>query len=167
LDAGNPAGDGWRFAEWLKETHDLTARLTDRVSWLCGRFAVEEKGRKNRLAHVHFQDLLSVADRLLAGLTTGDSPSVHLNPTRVWARLTTAELLAGDFTTPVDVLLLAVESDIRTLIMDPLGQALMRELEVLGPCTLDTWACLSEQAGHEEIVEFCRRSVEQGLVALG
>jgi hypothetical protein len=74
--------------------------------------------------------------------------------------------LDDDATLPAEVLFYANGSEIRTAVLEPGANELIRGLEQIGPCPLDAW---SAHTGLEraELEEFCRDLAELGIVALG
>src|SRR5262249_11289418 len=148
--------DGEQFLAWLERTRELTPEQGDHVACQRARHAVEEAALANRLAHVRFQELSSVAAELAGGLAARPGVRIHLNPLRARAGLTTAVLLDGEAALPADVLFFPVGNDIHTAVLEPAGQALLGELEALGPCTLEEWTARSEHGGPEELAAFAR-----------
>jgi hypothetical protein len=144
---------------------ELTPEQRDYVVCQRARHAVEDEARANRLGHVRFQELRSVADRLAAELDSNRRLRVHLNPIRAWALFMTPALLDEDASLPAAVLLFAVGNSISTAVLEPTGRSLVQELAACGPCTLDEWADRSWQADRDTLVEFCRDLAGMGLVA--
>ena len=157
--------DADRFLHWLERAHPLTDEQRDCVACQRARHAVEREARKNRPGHLRFQELWSMADQLAAELDTNPSLTIHLNPIRVWTRLATSAFLDEDTSPPADALFFPVGGDIRTAVLEPAGQALVRELGSGAPCTLEEWTCRSRDGGREELAAFCRDLAEMGLVA--
>jgi hypothetical protein len=168
----NPAHDGERFLDWLEETQQPQAAQRDYIGCQRARFAVEEAARQNRLGHVRFQDLLSLAGSLADELETNRSLELCLNPIRAWSRLETSELPGHAASLPATVVLYPVGDEIRTLVLDTEGLARVRELAAFGPVTLDAWQNLLEpfaglrEISRRELASLCRELVRLGLVAL-
>jgi hypothetical protein len=75
-------------------------------------------------------------------------------------------LLDDDTDLPADVLFFAVGMETNTAILEEHGRLLIEELSRFEPCTIDTWAALSEHADREELIELCADLAAMGLVAL-
>jgi hypothetical protein len=159
------SGDGKRFLEWLKLTREMTPEEQDYWDCQWAPHAIAALARKNRLGHLHFQELCSVAGLLASELETNPDLRVVLNPIRSWAQFRTTALLEGAGTPPVDVLFFATGIEVSTAVLEPPGPALVRELADSGPWTLDEWACLSKQADREQLAALCRDLAAMGLVA--
>jgi hypothetical protein len=157
--------DGEQFLRWLERTHELTPAQHDHVACQRARHAVEEAARANRRAHVRFQELRSVAEELAGEMEARPGLRIHLNPLRARARFTTRALVDEEASLPADVLFFPVGNDIRTAVLEPVGLALLGELEALSPCTLGEWAARSEHGGREELAAFCRDLAALGLAA--
>ncbi len=159
------ATDADRFMGWLEGRHAPTPEQRDYLACQRARHAVEAAARRDRRAHVRFQELWSVAGRLAAELSDNPGLVVHLNPARAWSRFHTPVLLDEGNPLPADALFFAAGNDVRTAVLEPAGQALVRELADLGPCTLDEWAARGELADREELVALCQDLASMGLVA--
>ncbi len=161
----SPSEDCERLLRWLKRKHKLKPQQKDYVTCQRARFAVEAAGKSRRRQHVHFQELRSVAGKLAGDLDLNPRLRIHLNPIRVWARFRTRALLDAAANPPADVLFFPIGPAITTAILEPSGQALVRELEEIGATTLAAWAARSRQANRAELAAFCRDLAEIGLVA--
>lgn len=159
------ASDGQRFLSWLERTGALTPPQCDYVACQQARLAVEAAARAARSDHLRFQELWSLTPQRAAELDTAPGLLAYLNPVRAWSRFTTTALLDDDMTLPADVLFFAAGEEIRTAVMDHHGRALVEELALCGPCTLDDWAGRSGHADREELVALCRDLTEMGLMA--
>ncbi|MSR60290.1 MAG: hypothetical protein EXS05_22060 [Planctomycetaceae bacterium] len=167
------ADDGERFLQWLEQTQKPTDEQRDYIGCQRGRHAVEDAARRNRLAHVRFQDLLGLAGGLADELDKNRSLVVYLNPMRVWTRFETRELLDESATLPAEVVFFPVAGDIHTAVLEGEGLDRIRELASFGPCTLDAWLrkldhyVVTECVGRSALATFCRELSEMGLVAFG
>lgn len=159
-----------RFVRWLPTVIELTPEQRDLTLVIRSRFAVEEAGRRNRLGHVRFQELVSLNDRLAPELETNPSLQIHLNPMRSRAVFETG-LLIGEEESPeegVEVLFFAFQTEVRTVILEPEGRALVQTLSDIGPCSL---ASLKQQLDltisldDETLMEMLTDSSEVGLIA--
>lgn len=167
------ASDGERFLQWLETTRDPTPEQRDYIICQRARHAVEDMARTNRVGHIHFQELLSMAGDLAAELETNPTLRVHLNPIRVWARFETKVLLDEEATVPADVLFFPIGSDIRTAVLEQAGGERIRELAAFGPITLSDWHreltpfVETEHVSRGELGEVTRMLIDLGLAALG
>jgi hypothetical protein len=165
------ASDGERFLEWLERTQTPLPEQRDYIACQRARHAVEDAARKNRLGHVRFQELLSLADTLANEMELNRSLEIRPNPIRVWSRFETAELLNESAILPATVVFFPVGTEIRTVVLE--GDALerVRELAAFGPVSLDQWLRLLEPfVGFEDVrrrdqIAFCRDLADLGLLA--
>lgn len=161
------AADAERFLVWLNEHADLTDEQEDYVRCQRGRHAVEFVAVKQRLAHVRFQELLSMNERLLPELETNGRLTVHLNPIHVWSRFETKALLGDDDAAPATVLFFPVGQDIRTAVIEPDCEELIRLLEQQGVMRIKDLRKLYHGDGRLMLVPLLRDLAEMGMVALG
>lgn len=96
--------DAGRFLDWVERVRDVTPEQRDHVACQRARQAVEAAARRDRAAHLYFQELWDAADRRATALDTDPGLRVHLNPIRAWSRFATAALLDADASPPADVL---------------------------------------------------------------
>ena len=158
--------DGEKFLAWLVENKSLTPVQRDHVACQRARHAIECIGRNQRLPHVRFQELASLAGELADDLETNPGLQIHLNPIRVWSQFETGVLLdEEDVDSPIDVLFFAVGNDTSTAVLEAEGRNPVEQLASLQPVTLATWAALSEHADRDELIELCRDLAAMGLVA--
>lgn len=159
-----------RFVRWLPTVVELTPEQRDLVLVIKSRFAVEEAGRRNRLGHVRFQELVSLNDRLISELKSNEGLSIHLNPMRTRAVFETG-LLIGEEESPedgVEVLFFAYQTEVRTVILEPEGRALVQTLSDIGPCSLASLKKqldLTTSLDNESLIEMLTDSSEVGLIA--
>lgn len=159
--------DGDRFLRWLSQTQVTTPEQHDHIICQTTRNEVEHVARKNRMGHVHFQELRSLTDQLKDELDSNPKLRVHLNPIRAWATFETTILLGDDAMTPADVLFFAYENQIRTSVFEELGKQFVGTLASRGPVTLKEWKRLNRSNSRSELLEFCCDAAEMGLVAFG
>lgn len=163
--------DGEQFLQWLERSQHPGAEQRDYITCQRARHAVEEIARRDRLGHIHYQELLSLADQLAAELDFNRALRVHLNPIHAWSQFETRVLLDNSAETPAVVLFYAVKDDVRTALLEPDGIERVRELGKRGECTLDQWRhrirsrCECD-ATRAELAGFCRELTMLGLVAL-
>ena len=161
------SSDGERFLRWIENEHQPTPEQRDYITCQRSRHAIESIARSKRLAHVQFQDLWGMADRLSGELSTNPDLKIHLNPIRFWSRFETRALLDDEAATPASVLFYAVGSDIRTAVLEPSGQTRVHELEAIGPCTLDKWLITASEIARDELIELLHDTAQIGLIAFG
>lgn len=159
------ASDGDRMLCWLIERQELSAVQQDYVTCQRARHQVENLARANRLKHVRFQELLTLAGELSTELETNGQLHIHLNPIRTWAQFSTPELLDAEAVPPCNVLFFASGREIGSAALELEGQALINELADYQPCTLDDWSSLSHLADREQLMELCCDLARMGLVA--
>jgi hypothetical protein len=158
--------DGDRFLKWIEENKPLTEEHSDYLACQRARWQVELIGRANRLAHVRFQELRSLSGELVSELGENESLQIHLNPIRAWTKFFTTELIGGgDDELPIDVMVFPIGNETTTALFEDHGRRLIEELAAHSPCTLDTWAALSESATRDELIELSRDLADMGLVA--
>lgn len=167
-DTGTSDAD--RFVRWLPTVTELTPEQRDLTLVVRSRFTVEEAGRLNRLGHVRFQELVSLNDRLAPELETNPSLRIHLNPMRARAVFETG-LLLGEEEAPdggVEVLFFAFQTEVRTVILEPEGRALVQTLSDIGPCSLARLRKqldLTTSLDDESLMEMLTDCSEVGLIA--
>lgn len=168
----DPVSDGESFLDWLARTQEPLPAQRDYIRCQRARHAVEEAIRKNRLGHVRFQDLRSLATSLADELETNRSLTLCLNPVRVWTELETNELLDRSAGLPAKLVFFPADGEIRTLVLDGEGLERVRELTAFGPVTLDAWRRLLEpfaglcEISRRELASLCRELVRLGLLGL-
>ena len=159
-----------RLVRWLPTVVELTPEQRDLVLVIRSRFAVEEAGRRNRLGHVRFQELVSLNDRLISELPSNEGLRIHLNPMRTRAVFETG-LLIGEEESPADgveVLFFAFQTEVRTVILEPEGRALVQTLADIAPCSLlelKKQLDLTTSLDEETLMEMLTDSSEVGLIA--
>lgn len=128
-----------RFVRWLPTVIELTPGQRDLALVIRSRFQVEEAGRRNRLGHVRFQELVSLNDQLVSELTSNSELQIHLNPIRARAVFETGLLVGEEDVSDegVEVLFFAFQTEVRTVILEPEGRSLVQTLAEIGPCSLD------------------------------
>jgi hypothetical protein len=158
--------DAEQFLQWLSAQSEWLPMQCDYIACQRARHAVEARARRDRPAHVRFQELASIVEQTVCDVESDPRLRVFLNPMRSWAEFKTTVFLDDDATLPAEVLFYANGSEIRTAVLEPGANELIRGLEQIGPCPLDAW---SAHTGLEraELEEFCRDLAELGIVALG
>lgn len=160
-----------RFVRWLPTVIELTPEQRDLTLVIRSRFAVEEAGRRNRMGHVRFQELVSLNDRLAPELETNSGLQIHLNPMRTRAVFETSLLIGEEEDVPeegVEVLFFAFQTEVRTVILEADGRALVQTLADTGPCSL---ASLKQQLDlttaldKETLMEMLTDCSDVGLIA--
>lgn len=164
-DTGNT--DAERFLIWLDRHAELTDEQQDYVRCQRSRHAVEFVAMKQRLAHVRFQELLSMNEQLVPELETNARLTVHLNPVHVWSRFETKALLGDDDASPATVLFYPVGNDIRTAVIEPECEQLIHMLEQHGVMRVKDLKKLLPQSEHPALFNLLRDLADMGMVALG
>ena len=159
--------DGDRFLRWLSLTHVTTPEQQDHITCQLARHEVEMIARKNRLGHVRFQELWSMAQTLRGDVDSNPRLRIHLNPIRTSATFQTTALLDADSATPADVMFFACKREIRTSVIEMTGHEYIVTLASHGPITLKEWNCLDRAVSRSDLVEFCRDALDMGLLAFG
>jgi len=161
------AGDAERFLIWLEETQSLSAEQRDRVVCQRTRHEIEEIARSNRMGHIRFQEMFSLADSLGPQFSGDDNLQIHVNPVRTSTQFHSDALLGDGAMLPADVLFFATRSDISTAVLEDEGADMFAELCRFAPCTLSQWAALSQHASREQLEEFATDLTTMGLAAIG
>jgi len=166
------ASDGECMLKWMEQTMDLSPEQCDHIACQRARHALEDVARKMRVPHIHFQEILGMAETVGDDLEGNPNLRVHLNPIRVWSRFETPVLLDEDAEVPADVLFFPVGSDIRTAVLEDSGRLRVEVLEQLGACSFERWAEeLDDREGmevdREELIAFAKDLAEMGLLAFG
>jgi hypothetical protein len=159
--------DGDRFLRWLSLTHVTTPEQQDHITCQLARHDVEAIARKNRLGHVRFQELWSMAQTLRGDVDSNPRLRIHLNPIRTSATFQTTALLDADSATPADVMFFACKQEIRTSVIETTGHQYIETLASHGPLTLKEWNCFDRSASRSDLIEFCRDALDMGLLAFG
>lgn len=155
------------FLERLCETQHLTAGQYDCVTCQKSRIAVEHRAANNRIGHVWFQELFSRAADFATDLETNPTFWVILNPITIRATFFTQALLDDEDSIPADVMFFPVGNDIRTAILEPEAEQVIRRLERNGPAHLEQLVTSLPELNREQIVQTCRELADIGLAAFG
>jgi hypothetical protein len=161
------AGDEEHFLIWLTQTQTLTPVQRDFVTCQRGEYAVATEARRNRPAHVRFQELCKhVAERVVR-LGVDPALRIHLNPIRFAGELLTSTFAPGVEALPIPILFYAAGSSVRATPLDEATAKAIRALADRGPCALQEWAAaLGQQDGDlSELVRLAGELASGGLVA--
>jgi hypothetical protein len=170
--------DGERFLQWILETAQLSAVQRDLIACQQGRYAVETIARGHRMAHVHFQELRSLSERLSlkaqVAMPNAESPAaphsgtpqLHLNPIHVWGRFETNELLGEEDVVPATVMFFPVGKEIRTAVLEADAMDVVRVLETLGPACFDDLRRRLPSAEADALAATCGDLTDIGLAAI-
>lgn len=159
--------DGDRFLQWLRITQAVTQEQQDHITCQLARNEIERIARANRLLHVRFHELRSLAERLTEEFSTNPTLKIHLNPIRTWATFFTNALLDDEALPPTEVLFFASGHQIRTSVIQEPGAKFIESLASHGPLTLSEWSRLDRSNSRRDLIEFCLDAAEMGLVAFG
>ncbi len=155
------------FLDRLCDMHHLSALQFDCVTCQKSRIAVEQRAANNRIGHVWFQELFSRAADFAKELETNPTLWVTLNPITIRATFFTQALLDEDDSIPADVMFFPVGNDIRTAILEPEAEQVIRKLESHGPARLEELVTNLSGLCRVQIVETCRELADIGLAAFG
>lgn len=161
------ATDAERFLVWVQRTQPVTAEQYDMIICQRSRHAVEFAARKNRMGHIRFQELWSMAERRAGEWGRQRRLWLHLNPIHVWSTFHTSALVDDDAELPATVLFYPVGNDIRTAVLERPAQALVCTLEDRGSQRLDDLLREADAGRRADLVELGRQLAETGLAAFG
>lgn len=162
--------DSIEFLSWVREHKSLSPEQLDFVVCHESRVAVEEAARKNRMAHIWFQDVLSNSEERAGEFGTNPALWIHLNPIHVWATFRTDVLIGDDADLPATVVFFPHGSDIRTAVLERDGATLISKLEDLGPLRLEQLLVVLDgelQLERADLIATGRDLAEMGLIAFG
>jgi len=166
---GANVDDADAFLAWIEDTQLLLPRQADFVACQRARHAVESMALANRLGHLWFQEIGSLAAQFADELNSQDEAAhrltMHVNPIHAWARMQTAELLDHPTDLPVEVVFFAVDEGINTADFSPAAAELVRELHARGPMTFATWCSLNPSIALVELRRLTVTLAKLGLVA--
>ncbi len=163
-DITGPA-DEERFLIWLAQTQALTPVQRDFITCQRGEFAVGTEARRNRPAHLRFQELWKHAGERAAQFGEDTGMRIHLNPIRFAGELLTSTFAPGVQTLPVGVMFHAAGTSSRAALLEEATAEALRELAARGPCTLEEWAGGAGPGRREELLRLAGELAAQGLAA--
>lgn len=159
--------DGDRFLDWLPEQMELTEEQRDAIRCQQARHRIEDVAREHRMAHIHFQEQLTVADQLVEDFGNDDRLRIQVNPICVRTTFKTTALLDEDSEVPAIVQFYPVKSDIRTALLEDDGLELIDRLHELGPSSLeDLQAAMTFKLSREELRDLCLDLIEMKLATI-
>jgi hypothetical protein len=163
------SSDTSNFVEWLGQQIELTPEQRDLTVVIRSRNATEEIGRRNRMAHVQFQEIRSLVDELARELGANSSLRIRLNPVRLWAVFESSMFAEDeDSIGEIEVLFYAYENEVRTAMLEPEARSVLRTLGECQPCSLEELherVDLGSGLSLDEIQEILIDSAETGIVA--
>lgn len=161
--------DADAFLAWLQITQNLSPMQQDYVACERARCAAEAQALANRLGHLRFQELASLAvgfaESLVADPKAAETLLIQVNPIRVWTRMLTAELLGSSSDLPADVLFFAAGGGVNTAEFSSEARDLVLDLCECAPCTLESWACVNLSIDPEQLAGMCLQLAQLGLIA--
>ena len=136
--------DALFFLDWLRDHADLSDEDRDAIACQRAQFNVEEKARASRPVYLEFHRRWKEGDR--------DSFAVIVNPTASFFRVESGWLLDEDSPESDQLVSFAVESEVRTAVIDQNSKALLvwlaaepeTPLHALSPETRETVQSLAE-----------------------
>ncbi|MHC4875246.1 MAG: hypothetical protein ACYTGL_02030 [Planctomycetota bacterium] len=167
-DTGSSDGD--RFAQWVTRRMSVSEEQRDLLAVIRSRHAVEEIARCNRLAHVRFQERLSLNDMLLPELPTSRRLRLYLNPIRLVTHFRSDLFVAVDST--ADAVFFAVGTEIRVAVLDENGHRVLRVLSetdglLVSELSMAVRSETESAATGDELTEIVCACAELGLIAIG
>lgn len=159
--------DADRFLDWLETRVDLSDEQRDCVTALRSRQAVEFVAVKQRLAHARFQELLMRNARHERELESNRRLTLRINPIHVWSQFETRVLLAENAEVPATVLFFPVGASVRTLVIEPDAETLLRDLESGGAMTMADLLRRTPRDQHSECISRVRKLAAMGVIAIG
>jgi hypothetical protein len=165
------ASDTENFISWLVDREKLTSEQSDLTVVIRSRTAILEIGRRNRMAHIRFQELRSLVDDLALELGTNPNLRIILNPVHLWGVFESSLFLDDDDAEAGperEVLFYAYENEVRTAVLEVAGRVVMRTLGECQPCSLDELherVDLAMGLSLDELQEVLLDSAEAGLIA--
>jgi hypothetical protein len=165
---GTGENDADAFLAWLEETQPLSDEERDYVASQRARHALEDLARERRLEHLQFQETLDRSKELIhqLGHPAGSELKIQLNPIHAWTTLRTSVLLGDEAELPGDVLFFGIADGSSAAALEPEARALVRELAEKGPWTLDTWACFTEHADRQGLLDVCELLAAMGVIGV-
>ncbi len=167
-DTGSSDGD--RFAQWVTRRTPLSDEQRDVLAVIRSRHAIEEIARFNRLAHVRFQERVSLNSTLLPELRTSTSLRLYLNPIRLITHFDSSLFVDAD--SSADAVFFAVGTEIRVAILDENGHRVLRVLsETDGLLLSELLTAVHSKTGvavsDDELIGIASDCADLGLIALG
>lgn len=154
---------------WLQATQDLTSEQQDYVTCERARHSVEAQALRNRLGHLRFQEIASLAQRfgeeLQSDPRAAETLQITINPIRAWVSVRTRKLLGNNSDSPVDVVFFAVGEGINTVELSQEARDMFLELCNYAPCTLESWDTLDSRNRREQLTDLCVQLARVGLIA--
>jgi hypothetical protein len=163
-DHTGPA-DEERFLIWLTQTQPLTPVQRDFVTCQRGEYAIWTEARRNRPAHLRFQQLRKQAGERAAQLGAEPRLRIHLNPIRCAGELLTSVLAPGVKSLPAEALFYAAGTSVHGTLLEEAPAKAVCELAARGPCTLDEWTAGAGPAHRRKLVRLAGELAAQGLLA--
>jgi len=128
------------FMKWLSGRQALTPEQRDLTIVIRSRTAILEIGRRNRMAHVRFQELRSLVADLARELGENPSLRILLNPVCLWVAFESSLLLEDDadgVNPGGEALFYAYENEVRTAVLEDAARTVMWTLGECQPCSLE------------------------------
>ncbi|MBL8850585.1 MAG: hypothetical protein JNG89_12975, partial [Planctomycetaceae bacterium] len=110
---GGNVDDADAFLEWIENTQELAPRQRDYLACQRARHTVEALALANRLGHIWFQEVASLATQFAGELNEDELSeqmlTMHVNPIHTWATVQTSELLDQECELPAEVVFFGVD----------------------------------------------------------
>jgi hypothetical protein len=159
--------DEERFLIWLIQTQTLTPIQFDFITCQRSEFAVGTEARRNRPAHLRFQELCKHGGERVAQFGAAAKLRAQLNPIRFAGQLLTSVLAPGVESLPISILFYAAGTRVRAILLEGVTAEAVHKLMDRGPCTLEEWAAdeYRPDTSPTELLRLTGELAAQGLVA--
>lgn len=166
------SSDGVAFLDWWETKQVLSLEQRDYSLYVRGRYEVECLGSKNRIAHVHFQELAAMNDRVLKEMSQDSRMWIHLNPVRHVETFSTTVLLDDEADLPATIVFFPVENNVHLAVLEDDAKKLIAELELVLPIRVNE---LLAQVGSDgplemtksDLMEMIQDLAQIGVIAFG
>ena len=150
---------------WLEETQNLTPRQQDTIVTQRARYGVEHLARDHRGLHVRFQELVTLAPKLVTQLSSNDQLTVHVNPIHCWAELNSDKYLDEGESPPVPAMYYADDDEVRTAMFEPFGKEKIEQLNAMAPCPFAQWAMVADDMDRDDLLAFAKGLADLHVIA--
>lgn len=169
IAVGGNVDDADAFLEWIENTQELTPRQQDYIACQRARHTVEALALGNRVGHLWFQEVASLATQFAGELNADESAAhtltIQVNPIHTWTTVKTSELLDQECELPAEVVFFAVDERINSAQFSTAAADLVRELYLSGPTTFERWSSSHPSNDRAELKELAMLLGRIGLVA--
>ncbi len=160
------SSDGERFLDWLRQHRPLSVVENDVVCCQSARFAIETMVRLNRPRHEQFQEMCRQTAPLDLKSIDRGKWWVLLNPIHVRTTFRSSALVGRDDAIPAQVIFFPVNDEIRTALLSPVGQLLVKHLSENGASRWDELLQIVRPEQHAELLQASSDLAKLGLISL-